>query len=382
MSFSKEFLSNKVFQDQALTFEPPKVPTIDGRPMPTGALVLDNGDVRLRVYAPNAKDVTLKSDFARNREIPLTRQENGVFEGVVLYDDQHTGPTNVDVHVDGEVLLDPYLAIHWSGNRLRNFIEVPDSELDFMLIKDVPHGAMRHEIFWSKVLNSWERCFLYTPPGYAKSTETCPVLYLQHGGTDNETSWENWGKAAYIFDNLIAEQKAKPFMAVMNNGMLRHKSTAGDLIDDAFERLLIEDCMPYVEQNYRTKSGKWNRALGGLSMGSYMSCDIGFRHPELFGSIGTFTASMTHQHFPTTYERPYPAVMKNPKKFAHDYKVYFRSTTPAEDHFEFFLADDQICAQAGIDALPSYHRVVYPKRTSKWNSWRMGLRDYAQVIFR
>lgn len=380
--FSKEFLSNKIFQDHALEFWPAHLPIIDGQAIQTGALTAESGDTRFLIYAPNAKFVTIKIGGPRNRELDLVREDSGIFEGILPYDEEHTGPVNVDVSVDGEVFLDAFLPLHWSGNRPHNFIEVPDSELEFTFIKPVPHGALGREVFWSKVLDSWERCFIYTPPGYRKSTTAYPVLYLQHGGTENETTWGDVGRATYIMDNLIHEQKAEPCIIVMNNGMLRYKNNTGDSIDDAFERLLIEDCIPYIEKAHRVKTGKWNRALAGLSMGSYMSNDIAFRHPEVIGSLGTFTASMTHEHFPTTYERPYPAAMKNPAKFARDYKVFFRSTTPAEDHFEYFMADDQICARSGIDKLPSYHRVVYPKRTSKWNSWRMGLRDYAQLIFK
>jgi enterochelin esterase family protein len=76
-------------------------------------------------------------------------------------------------------------------------------------------------------------------------------------------------------------------------------------------------------------------------------------------------------------------VLKDQKKFGRDFKVYFRSTTPQEDHYhDYFIADDKLCADAGLDTLPSYHRIVYPARTTKWNSWRMGLRDYAQLLFR
>ena len=74
--------------------------------------------------------------------------------------------------------------------------------------------------------------------------------------------------------------------------------------------------------------------------------------------------------------------LKDPKKFAENYRVYFRSTTPVEDHIEYFYADDKLLADAGIDKLPSNHRIVYPQRTTKWNSWRLGLRDYAQLLFR
>ena len=95
------------------------------------------------------------------------------------------------------------------------------------------------------------------------------------------------GRVAYILDNLIAEGKAEPFIVVMNNGMLRYSGNAVmSVIDLAFERMLTESCIPYIEKNYRVKAGKWNRAITGLSMGCMQTCDIAFRHPELFGNLG------------------------------------------------------------------------------------------------
>ena len=382
--FSPEFLANKTFQDLPLNFDPAPALMVNGEPIETGAFLQENGDVLFKVFAPYAQNVQLKTATGpgRESEFRLTKQANGVFQGRLVYNETATGPVHVQVKVDGVPTIDPYLPVQWTSGA-RNIVEVPDGALDFVQIKNVPHGAVGREIYWVEALNSWERCFVYTPPGYMNGREEYPVLYLLHGGGDNETSWEYAGKVAHILDNLISERKANPFVVVMNNGMLRYKTTKPPVVDEAFERLLTQSCIPYIGKTYRVKTGKWNRAIGGLSMGSYMSCDIGFRHPELFGNIGTFTASMTHESsFPTTYERPYRRVMQDPAKFVNDYKVYFRSTTPLEDHISYFYADDKICTDAGIDRLPSYHRILYPERTSKWNSWRMGLRDYAKLLFR
>jgi len=389
--FSKEFLSNKAFQDWALTFEAPGAQSIEEKPggktIQTGAVIQPNGDIQFRIFAPKATEVKLKFTLVRTGELVLEKRDDGVFEGVLPYDDEHSGPMSVDVYIDGMAFIYPYLPIHWSAGYPHNFVEVPESDLDFLLIKDVPHGGITREIFWAEAGQSWERCFVYTPPGYAKSTSAYPVLYLQHGAGENEVVWDHCGKVAYILDNLLAEKKIVPFIVVMNNNGIRDPNASGQGFgtgDPIFERVLLESCIPFIEKNHRVKSTKWDRALAGLSMGSFQSCDIGFRHPELFGSIGTFTASMTRVGEENN-TRPYKTVMKdpeNPGKFGKNYRVYFRSTTPKEDRFETFLADDKICADAGVDKLPCYHRVLYSKRTTKWNSWRMGLRDYSQLIFK
>ena len=223
---------------------------------------------------------------------------------------------------------------------------------------------------------------VYAPPGGRTETEALPVLYLLHGGGDNELMWEYVGKLSAILDNLWAEGKAKRFYTVMCNGMLRKDGIAHMPVDTAFEETLLTDVIPFIEGNYRVRTDREHRAIAGLSMGAYMSCDIGFAHPELFASIGTFTASMAEGGMKMRYERPWPKVLaEGAEAFARKYRLYFRSTTPQENHPEFFEADDAALAAAGIDKLPCHHRILYPAHTSKWNSWRMGLRDFAQLVF-
>jgi len=382
--FSTELLSNQIFNDQPLTFSPQKKEQVNNEPVNTGAFVQPNGDVQFRIYAPSTNVIrllSLQQKAKGTRELFLKKQCNGMFEGVLSFCEECTGPATINLYFDGTLLLYPYLPIYWTASRPCNYIEIPDTDTEFMHIKNVPHGAVSREIYWSDVTNLWERCTIYTPPGYMKSNQEYPVLYLLSGGGDNEICWEYTGRIAHILDNLIAEKKCEPFLVVMNNGMRRFKEYAGNIVDEAFERILVESCVPYIENNYRVKSGKWNRAIAGLSMGAFMTSDIGFRHPNLFGYMGHFTASMTELNLKMTYERPYMKAMQDSVAFAENYKVYFRSTTPLEDHFDYFKADDEICLKAKIDQLSCYHRVVYPPHTSKWNSWRMGVRDFAQLIF-
>lgn len=304
------------------------------------------------------------------------------------YDIKNTGPRTVNVCLDGTVLLYPYLPIYWTSNRPCNYIEVPDPDGEFHMIQDVPRGAMYREIIPVEATGAPERIMVYTPPGYMKGTEEYPVLYLINGGTDNEVCWEYTGRISHIMDNLIAKKECVPFIVVMCNSMLRKNGQIPFFydgvatVDDTVERMLLDSCIPYIEQNYRVKTGKQNRAIAGLSMGAYITCDIGLAHPEIFANVATFTACMTHETITMDYKRPYKKVMADPKKFNENYKVFFRSTTRLKDHFNYFESDDEICAKAGIDQLPCYFRTVYPPNTSKWNSWRMGVRDFAKLLFR
>ena len=386
MDFSQEYLNNQVWEDQPLSFGLPMQILEDGREIKAVTYTEPEGHVLFRLYAPGAADVVIRCRYSRGHEIriPLKAGTDGLFEGILPNREVYGGAQVVRVFMDQQEILSPYLPVCWVGNRPANFIEIPSAAGEDICIQAVPHGAVVREIFWSETLKSFQRCMIYTPPGYMNSEETYPVLYLLHGGTCNELDWIYSGRLPYLLDNLIAGGKIAPLLVVMNNGMVRHEQTQA-VWDDALEQMLVRDNIPYIENRYRVSTGKWNRAIAGLSMGAYMTNDIGFRHPELFGYMGQFTACMTHKKDFPNYKRPYHKVMaeavQNPEAFAGNYKVFFRSTTPEEDYFEYFEADDEICKNAGIDKLPCSYRIVFPENTSKIDSWRMGLRDFVQLIF-
>ena len=173
-------------------------------------------------------------------------------------------------------------------------------------------------------------------------------------------------------------------MVVMNNGMIRYpENRGGDIMDECFENSLIHCCIPYIESHYRVKADKWNRAIAGLSMGSMQTNDIGFKHPDVFGNMGSFTSTMYHDSFKTTYERPWPRVMANPEQFMRDYKVFFCSATPQEDHIPLFREDERIMREAGIEGrMPGYRRVLHDGRFIRWDSWRMGLAEFSTMLFK
>ena len=135
------------------------------------------------------------------------------------------------------------------------------------------------------------------PNGYGKlvkgkggkmAQERYPVLYLQHGWGENETSWPVQGKAGLIMDNLIADGKIKPFIVVMAYGLTNDFKfgTIGRFTAEEFEKVLIDELIPYIDANFLTKADKWNRAMAGLSMGGMETKLITLRRPEVFGYWG------------------------------------------------------------------------------------------------
>ena len=170
-------------------------------------------------------------------------------------------------------------------------------------MKDVPHGLVSENIYFSKLTNSFRRCFVYTPANYNENTNTrYPVLYLQHGSFEDETGGAVQGKANLILDNLIASKKATPMIVVMDNGYAYKPQNNADLDKKArpesvFEEVVINEIIPMIDAKFRTISNRENRAIAGLSMGANQTMRIMMNHLETFSQYGGFSGT---SNYPST----------------------------------------------------------------------------------
>ena len=62
--------------------------------------------------------------------------------------------------------------------------------------------------------------------------------------------------------------------------------------EGAFE-LSFPEIVKFVEKNFRTLANKKNRAIAGLSMGSFHSCNISKYYPDMFDYVGLFSGAST-----------------------------------------------------------------------------------------
>ncbi|NCB08507.1 MAG: esterase, partial [Bacteroidia bacterium] len=170
--------------------------------------------VRARILAPEANKVQLDIGGVK---YDMVKDENGVWTG-------ESAPQDVGFHyyqlnVDGASVPDPGTQYFYGAGRWGSGIEIPAPDEEFYALKDVPHGDIRENLYFSKITNSFRRCFVYTPAEYESNpAKHYPVLYLQHGSFEDETGWASQGKANLILDNLIAAKKAVPMIIVMDNG--------------------------------------------------------------------------------------------------------------------------------------------------------------------
>jgi enterochelin esterase family protein len=152
--------------------------------------------------------------------------------------------------------------------------------------------------YFSNLTQAWREAYVYTPPGYHKETaRKYPVLYLQHGAGENQTSWTNQGRANIILDNLLADGKCQPMLVVMDHGYARPPgaSSSGSNRARLFDRVVIEELIPMIESNYRTIPDPQHRAIAGLSMGGGQAVTIGLNNLGKFAYIGCFSGAVRRQ---------------------------------------------------------------------------------------
>lgn len=172
--------------------------------------LLPDNRMEFKVKAPDAK--TVQIDLGRKYD--LTRNADGEWTGT-------TDPLSQGFHyyfliIDGVAVADPASESFYGCGMMASGVEIPypDGDVRFQM-SDVPHGDIRMKRYFSKTANDWRRMFIYCPPGYDTSTQSYPVLYLQHGGGEDERGWSNQGRTDIIMDNLIAKGEAKAMLIVM-----------------------------------------------------------------------------------------------------------------------------------------------------------------------
>jgi enterochelin esterase family protein len=341
--------------------------------------------VRARVVAPQAQSVMLDIGAVK---YPLTKGDDGAWVGESRPQDE--GFHYYQLVVDGAQVPDPGSLYFYGASRWGSGVEVPAQDQDFYAVKDVPHGQLRQTLYYSKTANATLRCFVYTPPDYEKDLSgRYPVLYLQHGGGEDETGWGSQGHTGLIMDNLIADGKAKPFIIVMANSYVpgsagpgRAPAPAGTTNGapsrgvtgpggrrfdfSAFERVLIGDLIPFIDTNYRTLADQPHRAMAGLSMGGMQTRGITLANLDKFSHIGIFSGGS----IALTNISDLPA-------FQEKVKMVFVS---------YGSRENGAAGKANVEALKqaSVNSVFYesPSTAHEWLTWRRSLYQFAPLLFK
>ena len=248
--------------------------------------------VEFNVYAPGAKTVEVSGTEGTlwgEEKHPLEHIGDGWWRAVIK--DVPPGIQFTYYFIDGVNTLYKYAPVCYAHSFVCNFVEVPDMALDFYDYKDVPHGALRCEFYESEYTGTLRNCWVYTPPSYESSPDReYPVLYMLHGGGENETGWFWQGKMHFIMDNLIAAGGCEEMIVVTNSGQAAAVGmNECPTLPGYVTELLVRDCIPFIERRFRARKDKAGRALCGLSMGAYQTMQAACDHPEAFDYLGVFS---------------------------------------------------------------------------------------------
>lgn len=333
--------------------------------------ILPDHRVKFRVKAPKAQSVQIdlgkKYDMKKDLSGIWTLTTDSIGEGIHYY----------NLLIDGVAVADPASETFYGMGRMVSAIEIPSRNGEFYALKDVPHGDIRIKHYFSKVTFDWRSMYVYTPPGYDTDTqESFPVLYLLHGGGEDQRGWSNQGRANFILDNLIAKEKAEPMIVVMMDGNLGDMDSFKTSLE-RFENELMQTVIPFVEQNFRVKANADNRALAGLSMGGLQTLYTGIRHTDMFSYLGVFSSGWFADN--TDLSGPEYAFMEaNADQINKNLESFWIAMGGKEDiAYNNNMAMMKKYDEIGI----KYHYSEYPGGHT-WPVWRHNLFSFATLLFK
>jgi enterochelin esterase family protein len=354
-----------------------------------------SGRVEVRLKAPDATKVRL--NFWSGPKVDMVKQSDGVWG--VITDPLVPGLHYYTLIVDGVEMADPGSRSFFGGSKYASAVEVPEPGSTYYSIQDVPHGQVREVWYFSKVTGTWRHALVYAPPGYdEKTSERYPVLYLQHGGGEDETGWIRQGHANNILDNLIASGKSKPMLIVMAYGYARRAGAeAPDLTGKPFGspefRKMLQDMMatfeadvtealiPFIDKTFRTIPDRDHRAMAGLSMGGMQTYHITLSHLDLFSYIAGFSGAagpfITGRDL--DLKNDYNGVLADPAAFAKKVHVLWLGVGTAEPERmrDSIRKLHTMLTDAGI----AHVYQESPGTDHEWQTWRRNLNDFGPRLF-
>ncbi|MFB3777631.1 MAG: alpha/beta hydrolase-fold protein [Bryobacteraceae bacterium] len=341
--------------------------------------------VTLRFRAPEATRVELVGEIMQGQgPRPMTKDETGVWTTTVGPLPPEIWIYNFRVHgVDVVDPSNPWIKPTPPGQTMSSFVQVPGDQPAFYDSRAVPHGEVRMVLYESKAMGVTRWLWIYTPPGYDKSSSRYPVLYLLHGNGEAQNGWVMNGRANIILDNLIADRKARPMLVVMPQGHALQGAGVGPLVripgetgmfSDRFPKDLLEDVIPLIERNYRVIANADHRAIAGLSMGGGQALSIGLNHLDMFRWVLGFSAAVGGQFLST--EQTLQKVLADPATANRRLRLLWVSCGKQDFLYQ---ANRQL-----VDMLKAKGvKVQYsePEGSHVWSVWRKNLHETVPMLF-
>jgi enterochelin esterase-like enzyme len=334
--------------------------------------------ITFRIKAPDAKKVSLLFDEWDVVDRPMNKDTAGVWSITI-------GPVKPRLYqytflIDGVVMPDMANPAVKAGTMVYgSIVEVTGDNARFDEEQNNAHGEIHILKYTSTPLNQLREMVVYVPAAYFDGNQSgFPVLYLRHGGGDNESSWMKDGRAAVILDNLIASGNAVPMLIVMTNGLTDGSWAGGSSVEgmNTLEQELLTDVIPIIEKRYRVLADRENRAIAGLSMGGGQAFVIGLRNMDKFSYIGEFSAGILSDAT-FDYEKYIPGVISNPAAINHQLNLLWISCGTKDPRYAGYQNLISNLKSFGVEF--EFHDLPFGH---EWQFWRVQLHDFAGRLFK
>jgi len=325
--------------------------------------------VYFRVNAPDAQKVEIRNPAGLFKG-EMKKEANGVW--TLVTDVERIGAHFYQVVIDGVATADPNGQPFFSLGRWISAIEIPEPEsaTEYYRPKNVPHGQVRENWYFSNITGKWRRCFVYTPAEYETNTSK-----------KYPTGWSRQGMMNFIMDNLIAENKAVPMIVVMDSGNIEvsfnnNSGMSRDEYGANFTPILLNEIIPFIESKFRVLNNRENRAMAGLSWGGFQTFNTALPNIDKFSYIGGFSGAGTINL--EKLSEVYNGVFANPKTFNEKVKLLFMGIGSEERPERTKSLVDGLKA-AGINNVVYYES---PGTAHEWLTWRRCLNEFIPRLFK
>jgi enterochelin esterase-like enzyme len=290
------------------------------------------------------------------------------------------------MNIGGVNFIDPSTETFFGCNREAGGIEIPEGPEGnyYRPQANIPHGQVRSIYYWSESKKEWRHAMVYTPAEYDLKKfqkKRYPVLYLQHGMGEDETGWSKQGHMQHIMDNAIASGTTVPMIVVMESGDIKAPfnfagggSNRQGFSDygASFYPVLINDLIPYIDNNFRTKTDRDNRAMAGLSWGGHQTFDVVLNNIDKFSYMGAFSGAI----FGLDVKTAYNGIFTRADEFNKNIHYLFLSCGSEENFGTEALVKS--LKDAGINA--DYY--VSPGTHHEWLTWRRCFNQFIPHLFK
>ena len=335
--------------------------------------------VTFRYLAPAAQKVELSTQFLKDRQA-MAKGDDGLWSITV-------GPVTPDIYpycffVDGIQVSDPNNTYLFPNERFKNsLVDIPGDSPLLSQVQNVPHGSVTYRYYKSKSLDLIRPLLVYTPPDYYKSKKAkYPVLYLIHGMTDTEETWFKVGRVNVILDNLIAHGMAKSMIIVMPYAnplpalQEQNKNTDMNVLNtDYFSNDLINDVIPFIENNYRVYTDSYNRAIAGFSLGGRQTLSAGLGNPDKFNWVCAFSPAIFVNEFQESFKNNYAS----PELINKNLKLLWVSCGKDDGLYKASVEFTALLKDKGIRYL-----TYFPDGGHTWMNCRLYISEITKRLFK